>query len=218
MARTRATDFDDKQQLILDMAADLFAVKGFSVTTTTEIAVACGMSKSALYHYHRSKEAILFSLLIAHLRGVLKQVQEAVDAHADQYDRFNAFLRALLESNALSRSKNIVLLNETGGLAPEQAMEIKRLEKKLVQLGTELLKPLNMAVMARSELRMPYTMLLFGLVNWTYTWYNPKGPLSPAEIAARIGEVFLRGFPQAAAVSRPTMRARLRQVAGARAK
>jgi len=216
MVRTRAADYDDKQQLILDTAAELFAAKGFSVATTTDIAVACRMSKSALYHYHRSKEAILYALLQTHMTHVLQYVQTAVDAQSDPYERFGAFLRSLLESNAVSRSKNIVLLNETGALAPDQAADIKRLERKLVQLGTELLKPLNPAVMGRAELRMPYTMFLFGLVNWTYTWYDHKGSLSPSEMAGRIAELFLRGFPQVSAVDQPSHGLRPRRVAGGR--
>jgi len=216
VARTRASDYEDKQQLILDTAADLFAAKGFSVATTTDIAVGCGVSKSALYHYHKSKEAILYALLQTHLTRVIQHVQTAVEAQKGPWERFRAFLRSLLESNATSRSKNIVLLNETGALAAAEAAEIKRLERRLVQLGMELLKPLNPAVMARVELRMPYTMFLFGLVNWTYTWYDPKGPLSPAEIATRLAELFLRGFPEVSVVMETSPGPRLRRIAGGR--
>jgi AcrR family transcriptional regulator len=216
VARTQADDFGDKQQRILDKAAEVFAVKGFEVATTIDIAKACGMSKSALYHYHKSKEAILYTLLIAHLTEVVQQVQAAVDGRTGPEERLRAFLSSLLESNAVSRNKNIVLLNETGGLPPDQQREVRRLEKKLVQFGTELLKPLNPAVMARRELRTPYTMFLFGLVNWTYTWYDPKGPLSPAEIAARIVELFLRGYPNASAATRTSGSPKLRQIVGGR--
>jgi AcrR family transcriptional regulator len=194
MVRTKADDFGDKQQLILDTAADVFATKGFNVATTTDVAVACGMSKSALYRYHRSKEAILYSLLLSHLTQVIQRVQEAIRARSEPLERFCAFLTSLLESNAVCRSKNIVLLNETTSLAREERGEFKRLEKKLVEIGTELLHALNPALMAHSDLRMPYTMFLFGLVNWTYTWYDNKRAMTPAEIAVRIADLFLHGF------------------------
>ena len=35
------------------------------------------MSKSALYHYHKSKEAILYAMLHSHLTQVLRQVRSA---------------------------------------------------------------------------------------------------------------------------------------------
>jgi AcrR family transcriptional regulator len=217
VARTQADDFGDKQQRILDRAAEVFATKGFDAATIIDIAKACRMSKSALYHYHKSKEAILYTLLLMHLTQVVGQVQAAVDGQSDPEARLRAFLSALLESNAASRSKNLVLLNETGALAREQRSEIRRLEKKLVRVGTELLKPLNPAVMARSELQTPYTMFLFGLVNWTYTWYDPKGPLAPAEVAAQIAELFLNGYPNISAEGRAIGTPKLRRIAGGRA-
>jgi AcrR family transcriptional regulator len=216
VARTQADDFGEKQQRILDKAAEVFASKGFEVATIIDIAKACGMSKSALYHYHKSKEAILYTMLVAHLTQVVQQVQVAVDGEKHPEQRLLAFLSSLLESNAVSRSKNIVLLNATGALPPEQQRDVRRLEKKLVQIGTELLKPLNPAIMARSELRAPYTMFLFGLVNWTYTWYDPKGPMSPAEVAARVAELFLNGYPHASVAGRAAGSPKLRQLAGGR--
>jgi AcrR family transcriptional regulator len=216
VARTQAEDFGDKQQHILDAAAAVFAEKGFNVATTIDIARACQMSKSALYHYHKSKEAILYAMLHSHLTQVLRQVQTAVESETGPQLRFRAFLRSLLESNAASRNKNIVLLNETGALAREQQAEIRRIEKKLVQIGTDLLKSLNAPLMAQSQLRMPYTMFLFGIVNWTYTWYEPGGALSTAEIASRIADLFLRGFPQIASAGTGTAPGKLKRIAGGR--
>jgi AcrR family transcriptional regulator len=214
VARTRAIDFDDKLKRILDTAADLFAEKGFAIATTTDIAVACRMSKSALYHYHKSKEAILYALLVTHMSEVINQVQVALDSVVDPQGRLHAFLTALLKSNAASRSKNIVLLNETWALAPEQFAEVKRLEKRLVRIGSDLLKALNPDVMAQNALRMPYAMFLFGLVNWTYTWYDPDGAIEPEEIAERIADLFLNGFPQVSVSIRHKNVVRLRRSTG----
>jgi AcrR family transcriptional regulator len=189
----------------------LFADKGFNVATTTDIANACRMSKSALYHYHKSKEAILYSLLIAHVSQVLAEVQQAVDAATGAEERLRAFLLSLMKSNAGSRSKNIVLLSETDALAPEQHAEIKRLEKRLVRLGSDILKDLNPEVMGHPALRGPYTMFLFGLVNWTYTWYEPGGAIRPEEMAERIADLFLNGFPNVSSQVSPRNVVRLRR-------
>lgn len=198
MARTRAADFDDKLQLILDTAADVFAGKGYNVATTIDIAAACGMSKSALYHYHRSKEAILYALLRTHLLEVIEEARRALDSAAAPREQLLSFLTALMESSAVSRSKNIVLLNAADNLPSEQREEIRRLERKLVQMGAAVLGHLNPKVMAHGAWRGPYSMFLFGLVNWTYTWYEPRGVIAPRAMAERITELFLRGFPNVA--------------------
>ena len=39
-----------------------------------------------------------------------------------------------------------------------------------------------------------YTMILFGIINYTYTWYDPKGGIGPQEFADMAVELFLHGF------------------------
>ena len=48
--------------------------------------------------------------------------------------------------------------------------------------------------MAAPAARKPLAMLLFGAINWTYTWYRPDGPLTPAQFADLAASVFLDGF------------------------
>jgi len=65
MARTRAQDYDAKRLVILHKSAELFAQYGYSGTSITMIADACGVSKALLYHYYPDKEAVLFDILSA---------------------------------------------------------------------------------------------------------------------------------------------------------
>ena len=39
-----------------------------------------------------------------------------------------------------------------------------------------------------------YALLLFGMLNWTETWFRGTGPLSADEMAERIFRLFLRGL------------------------
>ena len=34
---------------------------------------------------------------------------------------------------------------------------------------------------------------LFGMMNWIYTWYNPRVDADAAELAREMGDIFLRG-------------------------
>ena len=42
-------------------------------------------------------------------------------------------------------------------------------------------------------------MILFGIINFTYTWYDPKGGIGPQEFADMAVELFLHGFAPGAA-------------------
>ncbi len=41
------------------------------------------------------------------------------------------------------------------------------------------------------------TMLFFGMINWTYTWYKADGAIKSDELADRCVELFLEGFKNA---------------------
>lgn len=194
MARTRAVDFEDKHQLILDAAADLFASKGFASTSILEVAAACNASKSWLYHYHKSKEAILFAILSTHIRTILDRAGDVLDESDPPETRFRKFLHEVMDIYAEARSKHVVLLNDIGNLPEDQQDEIRGLERRMVDHLIRLLRDLNPALLGSRQEQKVYAMLFYGMVNWTYTWFDEKGPLSPRQLADRIGDLFLKGF------------------------
>ncbi len=56
-----------------------------------------------------------------------------------------------------------------------------------------------------ARLQKPLAMLLFGMMNWMFTWLRPGGALSHAEMMPIVAELFFGGL---AAVEPPTRRAR----------
>ena len=67
MARGRSSGYEDQRELILLHAAELFAQRGYSATSMNGVAEACGLSKPALYHYFRDKDALLASICDEHV-------------------------------------------------------------------------------------------------------------------------------------------------------
>ena len=78
MARPQADDYAEKQQLIRDRAAELFAARGFAGASIADVAAACGCAKSLIYHYFDSKEEILSDLLEAHVRALIAGAEAAL--------------------------------------------------------------------------------------------------------------------------------------------
>jgi AcrR family transcriptional regulator len=67
MPRVRASDYDTKLLGIVDAAAALFAKSGYSGARMSQVAEACGVSKSMLYHYFATKDDLLFFMVKEHL-------------------------------------------------------------------------------------------------------------------------------------------------------
>jgi len=194
VARTRSEAYPENRQLILDRAAELFAARGFPRASIAELAKACDFSKAWLYHYYDSKEAILFAMLDAHMRE-LKRVSDAALASSDDPStQFRAFIRANIAIYAAAPAKHVVLMNDLDYLPPAQRESIRQMERDLVATVTALLGRLNPAATARLELQKPYAMLFYGLINWTYIWYDPEGPVAPDRLAELAADLFLDGF------------------------
>ena len=44
----------------------------------------------------------------------------------------------------------------------------------------------------KKTLRVPLAMILFGMINWTFTWLRADGPLTYEDMAKVVTEIFLR--------------------------
>lgn len=194
MARVRADDYDDKKQSMLDRAAALFARKGFDGTTMIDVADACGASKSLLYHYFGGKEDLLFAIVSEHIKAQSAELSGIVDLPLPAEERFARFIAAFVERAADSRNEHLVLMNDLKFLPQARQAQVRKLQTRLVGLMIALLKEINPGLMKPAKVQAPYAMLLFGMIIWTFTWYQKTGALSPAELAARISHLFVHGF------------------------
>lgn len=207
MTRERASDYDSKKALILSRAAQCFADDGFDVTTMIGVAAACGASKSHVYHYFRSKEDLLFEIVHEHTRELLADLTQASAGAAsgavtDLGDdaakaRFVRFVEAFVSRAADSRSEHLVLTTSLKYLPPERQQQVRAMQTQIVQLLIGLLGEINPARMKPRQARGPYAFLMFGMLIWTFNWYDKAGKISPRELAAMLSDLLLNGFTSA---------------------
>ncbi|KPQ21652.1 MAG: transcriptional regulator, TetR family [Rhodobacteraceae bacterium HLUCCA24] len=193
MPRVRAADYDEKVQQICDEAARLFATSGYPAARMAEIADACGVSKSMLYHYFPTKDDVLFYMIRDHLEQVIDVLETmGTEGDLDPREALRSFVLAFLERSALARQRNVVAMNDAKYLSPEKREIIRQLERRIVALIAERLRPLNDDI--PDALLTPFTFFLLGILNWTDSWYRPDGSIAPAELADHATRVFLDGF------------------------
>jgi AcrR family transcriptional regulator len=194
MARTRSENYDGIHLGILTNAARLFSAQGYMRASIADLADACKLSRGALYHYFDSKEAILFAILDAHIREMIQHVETAVAAGGPTLTQFQNVIRAIVEVNAKSPHEQRVLIHDLSFLSEDEQQVIKDLERQLVDIVTDLLVRLDAEGRIVRRTKKIYTMILFGIINYTYTWYDPKGGIGPQEFADIAVELFLHGF------------------------
>lgn len=195
MVGVRAKDHDDKRQLILDQAAGLFARQGFHKTSIAEIAKACNASSKAwIYHYFPNKEAVLSTLLTEFIELVTDRVKQAIAPAAEPQDKLRAFVVECLRIYDEYRINYPMLFAEMALLPPDQLKPIRALERRYAMLLRDIVVAINPGVSARRHHAMALTMIAFGTVNWTYTWFDSNGPLSLDAVAEMTTRMLLNGL------------------------
>lgn len=181
MARTQAHDYDRKREIITRSAALVFADKGFAGASVSDLADRCKMSKSLIYHYYPSKEAILHGVMSKHVDDLLEALadtREDINTLAAAKDRLKKMSRALLAAYAGAASAQKVLLYEIGNLPKDQQTEIVQKERQIVSTFERALAAAKPDFAADKTHLRTKVMLFFGMVNWSHTWFDPNGPMS----------------------------------------
>ncbi len=194
MARTQSEKYPEIREGIMKTAAHLFARQGFASTTIMDLSSACKSSRGALYHYFESKEDILFHLLKEHIDFLEASLQKATDSADAPEEKLRALVRAFMEINAGSRSEQVVLLNDLSQLADTQQQSIIGSQNGLVKIVESAIAEALRSHKVDTKNVMVLTMNLLGSLNYTYTWYDAKGRVSPKEYADICLDVFLNGL------------------------
>lgn len=204
MARLKSTSFDDIRASILDAAARLFARQGFRNTNIIDIGQACNASKSRMYHYFTSKEAMLDEMLVWHVATLVEQATPVVIGSSDPRERLRSFLLLHLRYYYEARDRHTVLVEDADHLSTHARAEVRRLEQKLVGLLERLLHEIDPSRFGDRPGAAAHAMLIYGMLNWTYTWYRPSGRLSLDALADQATQLCLHGIDNT--VTRPARR------------
>jgi AcrR family transcriptional regulator len=202
MARPKSQQHELRRDAILDRAAECFARKSYPAATMNDIALACGTSKARLYHYYESKEAILFDLLDRYTQRLLAIIGQA-EATAqrrslDDRASLHELIRSFLQEYQASATRHVALLHDAPFLGEEQRELILNRQRDVVSAVTRFLRRAY-PTRLNAHNQTAITMMLFGMINWTFTWLRPGGPMSYAAFADEVIAVLERGLAAPAA-------------------
>ena len=182
MARTRASDYDDKRRAILNRSAELFSEHGYNLASMNKIAAACGVSKPNLYHYYKDKEELLFDVIRFHLEELLEVVEAADQSDLPPDARLRQLIAALLEAYRDADSQHNVQISSLRFLSASRQAELRAMERELVRIFSDAVRGVAPHLEGTRMLK-PVTMSLFGMLNWHYLWFKSSGSVSRADYA-----------------------------------
>ena len=201
MAGVKARDHDVKRQMILERTAQLFARQGFHGTSTAENSAASNASKSWIYHYFDSKEAVLYELLDEFMEMYVGRIAGAVSAARTPADRLRAYMREALAVLIAYRINYARLFSDVDALPPKQQRSIRDRERAISESLRDILVELRPELKRHETLLMPITLLSMGSLVWSHTWFDPKGAVSLDRLVDLATALLVSGLDGALAVA-----------------
>lgn len=193
--RSRAR-FDKRKLEIIDIAAELFARRGYHATTVDDLTEATGLQRGGLYHYIGSKEALLFDIHERFIRPLLDAAREIEQREDDPEARLRALAHALMRDIADYQAQVTVFLQEwrtiraVNTARAKELLDARRAFESVVERA--LADGMASGALRIADLRLAKLGFL-GMFNYSYQWYRGDGGVSPDEVADAFCDVFLDG-------------------------
>ncbi len=197
MARPRSQGFDAQREQLLAAAARLFASQGYTATTMRQVAEAAGVGKATLYHYVRDKPALLAAIAGGHVARLVALVDEVAAEAARERLAPEPHLARLIErfllAYANAQHEHRVLTEDVKFLPEAERDALLTGQRRVVQAFADAVAAIR-PELAPAGLAKPVAMLLFGMINWTFTWLRADGALCHETLAPLVKELFVGGL------------------------
>jgi len=191
--RSASTRFDRRLGQILDHATEVFCLKGYEGASMRDLSRATGMSLAGLYYYFESKERLLFLIQKHTFTTILQQLKARLEKATDPEQRIRVFIQNHLEYFVSNQQGLKVLSHEDESLKNGSGTEIAAIKREYYRICLRLMEDLRIERGLDFNARTA-VMSLFGMINWIYTWYNPRVDGNAEALAEQMGNIVLNGI------------------------
>ncbi len=191
-AHAPVTRFERRLGEILAHATDVFCQKGYEGASMRDLSRASGMSLAGLYYYFQSKERLLFLIQKHTFTTIVERLKTRLAGVNDPEQRIRIFILNHLEYFLANQAAMKVLSHEDDALTNGFASEVAAIKREYYRICVGLLDDLKRDRGLQFSTRIA-VLSLFGMMNWIYTWHNPRVDADSEELARAMSDMFLRG-------------------------
>jgi AcrR family transcriptional regulator len=185
--------FDRRLAEILAHATNVFFEKGYEGASMRDLSRASGVSLAGLYYYFESKEKLLYLIQKHTFSTILEQLRQRLKGATDPEQRLRIFIQNHLEYFLANKKAMKVLSHEADVLKNGFGEEIAALKREYYRVCAALIEDLKRREGLQFSVRIA-VLSLFGMVNWIYTWHNPRADADAGALARQMGDIFLNGL------------------------
>ncbi len=185
--------FDRQLSKILEHATEVFCEKGYEGASMRDLSRATGMSLAGMYHYFGSKERLLYLIQKHTFSTILERLRARLKDAATAEQGIRQFIHSHLQYFLDHQQAMKVLSHEDEALNGALGREIAGIKREYYQICRELLNRYKKEKGLEFDSRTA-VLSLFGMMNWIYTWYNPRLDGSADHLAEQMERIFFRGI------------------------
>ena len=190
------TEPQDRRELIVATAAEMFARKGIRSTTVREIADAVGVLSGSLYHYFSSKDEIVKEILAGFLDAIRAKYDEVLSRDLDSPQALHEVVLASLQVAKQQPDATAIYQNELRYLRETP-------QYKAIQTGAADVQRVWFGIIERGvadgSFRTDISPRIFHRLIRDAVWLSGRGQhpdagYSTEQLADAITSIFLEGF------------------------
>jgi AcrR family transcriptional regulator len=159
-----------------------------------DIAREMNMQAGSLYAHIESKEDVLWEIVNRAADQFLEGAEPIAASGLRPTEKLRELVRAHVNVVANNLAEATIFLHEWKFLGEERRRNIAVRRNRYESLYRHVVEEgIASGEFAPTDPKLA-TLLVLSAVNWMPQWYNPSGPLSPAEVADSFSELVLRGL------------------------
>ena len=192
--RTRER-YEGRRQEVADIAARVFAERGYDATSIDDLVEATGLQRGGLYHYMEGKKDLLIRIHGRFIEPLLAESRDICATAPAPDIALRLLARALMENIDRYRDQVTVFFNEWRMIEHDpEWTEIRASRKEFADMiGSVLERGARDGVFTISDQRMTLFAFL-GMINYSHQWFDPDGRVTAAEVADHFCDIFLQGI------------------------
>ena len=185
-----------RREELLDIAAELFAQRGFKNTTVRDIADAAGILSGSLYHHFDSKESMVDEILSSFQTELFRTYDEILASDLDVPAKVEAVVRASFRAIDEHHAEVAIFQNDATYLMEfERFGYLREQNARFRGMWLELLAEGTRTGSLRRDLDVELTYRFIRDTVWVaVNWYRPGGELSAQEVADQYLSILFHGL------------------------
>ena len=168
-----ATKATGRMAEILDSAAKFFYTKGYHATSIEDVARDVGMLKGSLYYYIKSKEDLLYELLLDVMQQGKGGVETALEGVKSPVERLEKGIEQHIEHIIRNQVRVGLFLHEFDSLSGRRKQKVQEVIKDYQKIFTGIVKQGQASGDFVSGEPDMLVNAVLGMCNWIYRWYHP---------------------------------------------